>query len=342
MKADGSDVKDKLKSTEVAKRDLGMKEWLESLAPELEKIIPANTISATRLLKSAALEIANNPKLGMCTRSSIKKALWECGEYGLEPGSLLGRAWFIPYNKSVEVSPGKWEKQMTCHFQLGFKGWVEFLHRSDTVKDISAEVVYDNDIFDVELGMGRHLTHKIDIRKERGEPIAYYCLVELTNEGKQFSVMSRKDIERHRDRFSKAHNSAKTDGKPSIWDTDMDAMGIKTVIIRASKLCPISIEAMSVLAKAIQNDSDKMRDVTPKNTVETKDIGFEDPPGGWDTIAQDWEADEEPSEQTEPVEAPRSPQSEPEKPKRGRPPKDSGVPIATPPPEEKQEDMGLF
>ncbi|MBP5464475.1 MAG: recombinase RecT, partial [Treponema sp.] len=63
---------------------------------------------------------------------------------------------------------------------------------------VQKAVERDEQFFEVELGMGRKLSHKIDIMKERGEVIGYYCLVELCNGGSQFKVMSKKDVENHR------------------------------------------------------------------------------------------------------------------------------------------------
>jgi len=132
------------------------------------------------------------------------------------------------------------------------KGIIALARRSNTIKTIAAEPIYENDIFDIELGMNRHLSHKIDIRKERGEVIAYYCLVELTNGGVQFAVMTKKDAENHRDKFSKAYRK---DDKENIWNKNFDAMALKSVVIKTLKLCPISIEALEAVSREEMNDT---------------------------------------------------------------------------------------
>ena len=131
------------------------------------------------------------------------------------------------------------------------KGLISLARRSNTIKTIAAECICENDICDIELGMNRHLSHKIDITKERGDVIAYYCLVELNNGGVQFCVKTKKDIEKHRDKFSKAYNPKDPE---NIWNKNFDAMALKTCVIQALKLCPISIEALEAVSKEEQED----------------------------------------------------------------------------------------
>ena len=95
--------------------------------------------------------------------------------------------------------------------------------RSNTIKTIAAEPIHENDIFECEFASGRHIHHKPDIFKERGEVVGYYCLVELSNGGEQFKVMSKKDVEKHRDKFSKAFDPKDTN---NIWNKNFDAMAV--------------------------------------------------------------------------------------------------------------------
>ncbi len=263
MKTNGSNV------TQVAttqkKGTLG--EWLKDRKDSFLQALPANTVNVDRFMQSAMLAITNPkmPDLVRCEKESIYRALKEAAAYGLELNGMLGQAYLIPYNvKGV----------MTCSLQLGYKGLIALARRSNTIKTIAAEPIHENDFFEVELGMGRNLSHKIDIMKERGEVIGYYCLVELCNGGSQFKVMSKKDIEKHRDKFSKAYNPKDPN---NIWNKNFDAMALKTVVIQTLKLCPISIEAMDAVIKDERADSKDIADdveytVTdePETTPETK------------------------------------------------------------------------
>lgn len=238
------------------KKPQNMREWLDSYQEKFMEAIPKNTIDVSRFITAASLEINSNPKLQKCDKVSIFQSLLESARYGLEVGKLLGQAWLIPYNDMKTMPDGSRAKVMTCHFQLGYKGLIVLARRSQTIKTIIAETVYENDIFEVELGQGRHLTHKIDIRTERGEPIAYYCLVELTNGGYQFSVLTKKDAEAHRNKYSKA---ATKEDNP--WDSAFDEMAMKTSIIKTLKLCPISVEALEAVGRVERQE--EMKNVTP-------------------------------------------------------------------------------
>lgn len=135
------------------------------------------------------------------------------------------------------------------------KGLIALARRSNTIKTIAAECIYENDEFDCELASGRSIHHKMNIFAERGEVIGYYCLVELTNGGEQFAVMSKKDAEKFRDTYSKSYIMAK-DKSTQNWGKNFDAMALKTCVIKALKLCPISIEALEAVSKEELKDID--------------------------------------------------------------------------------------
>jgi len=264
MKANGQDATIRIPATagsaaQEKPKQRTLRDWLNDNKARFEAALPKGTIDIDRFVAAAAIEIANSPKLMQCDRQSIAISLGQAARYGLEVGSLLGQAWLIPYNEKRKMVDGSVQKVMTCHFQLGYKGIIMLARRSKTIKTISAEVVYDHDKFEVELGMGRHLTHQIDVREERGDPIAYYCLVELENGGTQFGVMTMKDIIKHRDLYSKNFQQQSED-PDNIWNRNFDEMALKTVIIKTLKLCPMSVEALEAVSREDRSD---MRNVTP-------------------------------------------------------------------------------
>ena len=258
MKTNGSNA-NQVATTE-KKGTLG--EWLKDCKGAFNQALPVNTVNVDRFIQSAHLAITNPkmPNLVKCSKDSIFRCLKEAAAYGLELNGMLGQAYLIPYNE---------KGVMTAHLQLGYKGLIALARRSNTIKTIAAEPIHENDIFEVELGMGRKLSHKIDIMKERGDVIGYYCLVELCNGGSQFKVMSKKDVENHRNKFSKAYDPKDSS---NIWNKNFDAMALKTVVIQALKLCPISIEAMDAVIKDERAD---LKDVTDDIEYTVSDIPAE-------------------------------------------------------------------
>lgn len=263
MKTNGSNSNQVATTTE-KKGTLG--EWLKERKDALNSALPVGTVNVDRFMQSAILAITNPkmPNLRLCSKDSIFRSLKEAASYGLELNGTLGQAYLIPYNEKVN---GKYE--MTCHFQMGYKGLIALARRSNTIKTIAAEPVHENDIFEVQLGMGRSLSHKIDIMKERGAIIGYYCLVELCNGGSQFKVMSKKDVENHRNKFSKAYDEKDSN---NIWNKNFDAMALKTVVIQALKLCPISIEAMDAVMREERED---IKDITDDVEYTVSDVPAE-------------------------------------------------------------------
>ena len=257
MKTNGSNANQVAPTT--TKKPETLRDWLLDKKPAFNQALPANTVNVDRFLQSAILAITNPkmPLLSKCSKDSIFRCLREAAAYGLELNGMLGQAYLIPYNE---------KGAMTCHLQLGYKGHIALARRSNTIKTIAAEPIHENDIFEVELGMGRKLSHKIDIMKERGEVIGYYCLVELCNGGSQFKVMSKKDIENHRNKFSKAYDPKDSS---NIWNKNFDAMALKTVVIQALKLCPISIEAMDAV---IRDERADLKDVSEDFEYTVSDV----------------------------------------------------------------------
>lgn len=254
---------------EVTKKTESLADWLASQKGSLEVALPKGTIEIDRFMQSAMLAVYNpkQPQLAKCSPISIYRSLKESASLGLEVGGVLGQAYLIPYNETVNKG-GKQYKEMTCHFQIGYKGLIALARRSNTIKTIACEPVYSNDIFTVQLGCNRSLDHRLDLTKSRGEIIGYYCLVELTNGGIQFDVESVEDIKNHRDKFSKAYK--KTDPE-NIWNKNFDAMALKTCCIQALKLCPISIEALEAVRKEELADT-KDNNSTVANSINMSDV----------------------------------------------------------------------
>ena len=178
-------------------------------------------------------------------------------QLGLEPNTPLGQAYLIPYKNH-----GTLEAQ----FQIGYKGLIDLAYRSGQVKTIYAEAVYENDEFEYELGLNPKLVHKPAI-KDRGDVIYYYAVFKLTNGGEGFTVMSKDDIERHKNRFSKAANAGF-----SPWSTNYDEMAKKTVIKKVLKYAPLSTDIQSQIAQ----DETIKRDISADMTLVNDEVEYVD------------------------------------------------------------------
>ena len=208
------------------KKSMTIVDMIKVLEPEIKKALPS-VMTPERFMRMALSAINNTPKLAECTQISFLAALMNAAQLGLEPNTPLGQAYLIPYNN---------KGTMECQFQIGYKGIIELVYRNELVQTISAQVVYEHDQFEYELGLNAKLYHKPALR-DRGEAVLFYALFKLANGGYGFEVMSKEDI----DLFAMKHSKAFT-SEYSPWKSEYEEMAKKTVIKRVLKYAPIKAE----------------------------------------------------------------------------------------------------
>lgn len=198
-------------------------------------------MNAERLTRIALTVIRTNPLLKQCTLPSLAGAIMQAAMLGLEPG-MLGHCYLLPFrnNKTNEYE---------VQFIIGYKGMIDLARRSGEIESIIAREVCENDHFRFELGLDETIEHRYDLKAERGKPYAYYAVAKFKDGGHTMMVMSKSDVEKHRQR-SKAKNNGP-------WMTDYDEMAKKTCIRAMFKYLPISVEA----ASAIANDEGAVKGV---------------------------------------------------------------------------------
>lgn len=202
---------------------------LEMMKPAIAQAIPQH-MTPERLLRIATTCIRTNPKLKVCTPESLLGAIMQCAQLGLEP-SILGHAYLVPY-KNKDKETGQYRDE--CQFQIGYKGLIELARRTGQISSIMAQAVHEKDEFHYEYGINEQLKH-VPADGDRGPVVKYYAYAKFKDGGYSFLVMSRKDIEIHRDRFSKAKSYGP-------WVDHFDEMAKKTVLKALMKYMPISVE----------------------------------------------------------------------------------------------------
>lgn len=208
------------------KKSMSIAELIKAMEPEIKRALP-KAITAERFTRMALSALNTNPKLKECTQISFLSALLNAAQLGLEPNTPLGQAYLIPYkNKGV----------MECQFQIGYKGLLDLAYRSPLLQSLQAHCVYANDTFSYELGLNPQLIHKPTMG-ERGDLRCFYCVFKTTTGGYGFEVMSKTAVEEHAKKYSKAYDSSY-----SPWQTDFEAMALKTVIKATLKYLPLKTE----------------------------------------------------------------------------------------------------
>jgi len=191
---------------------------------------------AIRLIKLMLTAMSRNPVLLTCSKESILYAIIEMGQLQLEPGAL-GECYIVPfYNSDI--------KKHEAQFMPGYRGLVKLARRSGSISNITAEVVYENDVFDYEMGLNPFLKYKpilVDTEEERGE-IKYFYAIGWPKDGSQaiFEVMTKEQVDGIR-----ARSKAKSSGP---WVTDYIEMGRKTVTKKLTKRLDLSPELAAAVA----------------------------------------------------------------------------------------------
>jgi len=238
--------------------------------------IAAKHISPERLMKVALGAATRNPLLLQCTPASLVRAVMQGAELGLEPGSALNHAYLVPF-KNKKVTPEIWEVQLI----IGYMGLAELAYRSGLVSFITAEVVYESDTFEFELGLDPVLKHIPDGDDIDPKNITHaYMVVGLKDGSKIFKVMNRLQIDRIRAR-SQAGNS-----NYSPWATDYAEMAKKTVIKNGMKLVPKSIEMARALRleDAIETGDPSLLDFEIPEAMAFEMTGNAEPLRGTDAV----------------------------------------------------------
>lgn len=201
---------------------------LDRAKEQIRMALPRH-MSVDRLIRVAVTSVQRTPKLLDCDQTSLMGAIIQAAQLGLEPDGVLGHAYLVPYGREVQLIPG-------------YKGLVTLARRSGEVSSIDARVVYEGDTFRYAFGLEPKLEH---VPADHGSdaapvPTHAYAVIRLKDGGYQFDVMSVREIEAVR-RRSKASGSGP-------WVTDWAEMAKKTVLRRAMKLAPMSVEGQQAVA----------------------------------------------------------------------------------------------
>ena len=123
-------------------------------------------------------------------------------------------------------------------------GILKKVRNSGELASISAQVAYDKDLFEYELGDDERIVHKPFLGEDRGKQIAVYAIAKTKDGAIYREVMSVADVEKVR--------AASKTGKFGPWVDWWDEMAKKTVIRRLAKRLPSSADIDQVMANDME------------------------------------------------------------------------------------------
>lgn len=191
------------------------------------KSVVASTVTAEKMARIALNELRKNDylaKTALNNPDSFINSVMQASHLGLEIGGALGQAYLVPFKNEVTMIPG-------------YRGLLTLARRSGFITSIKAEMVYENDTFELELGIDTKVVHKPLLTGDRGKPKVVYMVAHFTDGGYHFEWMSIEEVNKIRKRSPS--------GEKGPWVTDYEQMALKTVIRRGWKYLPMSIEMQS-------------------------------------------------------------------------------------------------
>ena len=230
---------------------------LDKMKPQLADAL-AGTVDVDRFNRIALTALSNNPKLAMADPRSFIGAVVQIAQLGLEVDSVMGRAFLVPYTIKGKriVQP-----------QIGYKGFVTLMYRSQRVIGVQAEWVTEGDEFDYEQGTHGFIHHKPSKDRKLDDPILYtYCIVKINPGGFVFKVLNAAEIMQF-----KARSQAASKGF-SPWNDPLSFpwMATKTAIRQVVRLAPVEAEALT--AASLDERPEMGVQVNPADEVGLPDI----------------------------------------------------------------------
>lgn len=222
---------------------------LETKKHELAKMLP-RTLSIDRLLKVAQIAATTTPALAKCDVASLVGAIGQCAQMGLEPNTVLGHAYLVPFNTKRKDGNGVERWVNSVQVIIGYKGLIDLARRSGQIVSIAAHEVCENDNFELVYGLDEKLNHT-PAMGDRGPVIGFYAVAKLKDGGHSFEFMSLHQVQ-------EIAAATQSKGKYGPWKDHFTEMGRKTVIRRLAKYLPLSIEFHT--AAALDSMADAGRD----------------------------------------------------------------------------------
>lgn len=248
-----------VKTTEKAPITERVLKRIDAIQKEQGMSLPDNYVAANAL-NSAYLALQKvktkngQNALTYCTDSSISKALLDMVLQGLSPAKQ--QCYFIVYGNELQM-------------QRSYFGSATAVKRLSNVKDVKAYVVHEGDEFEIDTN------DQMEIVVSKFHPkfanqdnpiVGAYAIVFLTDGSEDFTVMTKKEIEKSWAQTRQKNNR--------VQQNFSQEMAKRTVLNRAAKMFINTSDDSDLLTGAINDTTaneydDEPRDVTPSQDEET-------------------------------------------------------------------------
>lgn len=268
----------------------------------IKQIVP-KFVTPERLLRICANAIEKTPLLAQCSTTSFLGAVMTSAALGLEPNTIAGHAYLIPYKGRRKVN-GQWQDVYDCQFQMGYKGYQELAFRNEACVSFIGLPVFANDEFDYALDdeLGDLAIKYRAARRDRGEldgafSISVFArpsgargraavwmpeedIVKVREKSQTFTSLRRILEEAQNGDDQRALERARKNFEETPWNAWRESMWAKSAIRKLAKQLPIYGNLLAASEIEESNDAGviDMEAMSDPDTARSVAAGEEDPP----------------------------------------------------------------
>lgn len=225
---------------------------MNDMAKQQLATVAASQMKPERMMRLIANAARTTPKLMQCDPMSLLGGLMQCASLGLEPNTVLGHAYLIPFDNNRKVRDPdtgreQWKKITEVQLVVGYKGLIDLARRSGHITSLSANIHYsDDELWEYEEGTESTLRHRPG--SQEGKKLHAYAIAKFKDGGHAYVVLPWAKVMKIRDGsqgWQSAVKFGKTENSP--WAKHEDEMAKKTAIRALAKYLPLSIEFMDAV-----------------------------------------------------------------------------------------------
>lgn len=199
------------------KKELVLKETHQNLSKLINSKLDAmpGDFNQTRFLQNCMTVLQDTKDIEKCEPVSVARTLLKGAFLGLD--FFQKECYAIPYGNSLQFQTDyKGEKKMAKKYSIR------------PIRDIYAKVVRESDFFEEEIVQGKQYINFKPLVFNDSPIIGAFAVVLFSDGGMQYEAMSKQEIEKIRDDFSKMKNGL-------MWTKTPGEAYKKTVIRRLTK-----------------------------------------------------------------------------------------------------------
>lgn len=230
-------MSDNTVSNAIATRDDGPGSMVEQYREEYAALVPSH-VNADQWVRLAVGAIRGNKMLEQAAKTDIGVFLRElktAARLGLEPGT---EQFYLTPRKSKAHG-----YKFIIQGIVGYQGIVELIYRAGAVSSVVVETVRANDKFRYVVGRDERPVHDVDwFGGDRGDLVGVYAYAVMKDGATSKVVILNRSQVMDAKGMSDSASGKGADYSP--WNTNEEAMWLKTAARRLAKWVPTSAEYM--------------------------------------------------------------------------------------------------